>query len=63
MGVPCSGPAGTGGGHRRRTLAARALLLSDEADERLLAVMAAHGNICKYLDLPLQHAEPEICSK
>ncbi len=32
----------------------------DEADERLLAVMAAHDNICKYLDLPLQHADPEI---
>ena len=32
----------------------------DEIDERLLRVMAAHDNICKYLDLPLQHADPEM---
>ncbi len=32
----------------------------DEVDERLLEVMAAHENICKYIDLPLQHADPEI---
>ncbi|NLI22180.1 MAG: 30S ribosomal protein S12 methylthiotransferase RimO [Clostridiales bacterium] len=32
----------------------------DEVDERLLAVMAAHGNICRYIDLPLQHADPEL---
>lgn len=32
----------------------------DEVDERLLKVMAAHGNICRYIDLPLQHADPEI---
>lgn len=27
----------------------------DEADDRLLEVMANHDNICKYLDLPIQH--------
>ncbi len=32
----------------------------DEVDERLLTVMAAHANICKYIDLPLQHADPDI---
>ena len=32
----------------------------DEVDERLLDVMAAHDNICKYIDLPLQHADPLI---
>ncbi len=32
----------------------------DEIDQRLLDVMAAHPNICKYLDLPLQHADPAL---
>ena len=32
----------------------------DEVDDRLLDVMAAHPNICKYLDLPLQHADPAL---
>jgi len=32
----------------------------DEVDGRLLTVMAAHDNICRYLDLPLQHADPAI---
>ena len=32
----------------------------DEVDESLLRAMAAHPNICKYLDLPLQHADPEM---
>ena len=32
----------------------------DEVDDRLLQVMAAHDNICKYIDLPLQHAHPDI---
>ena len=32
----------------------------DEADGRLLDVMAAHENICRYLDLPLQHAHPDV---
>ena len=32
----------------------------DEVDERLLEAMAAKPNICKYLDLPLQHADPEL---
>lgn len=35
-------------------------LYPDEVDERLLTVMAAKPNICKYLDLPLQHADPEL---
>lgn len=30
--------------------------------ERLLAVMAAHPNICPYLDIPLQHVDPRILS-
>lgn len=30
----------------------------DEVDDELLRVMNAHDNICKYLDLPLQHADP-----
>ena len=32
----------------------------DEVDERLLHAMAAHPNICRYLDLPLQHADPAL---
>ncbi len=32
----------------------------DEVSEELLAAMAAKPNICKYLDLPLQHADPTI---
>ena len=32
----------------------------DEVDQKLLDVMAAKPNICKYLDLPLQHADPEL---
>lgn len=32
----------------------------DEVDERLLNTMAAHPNICRYIDLPLQHADPEL---
>ncbi len=32
----------------------------DELDERTLDVMAKHENICKYLDLPLQHASPSL---
>ena len=35
----------------------------DEVDDRLLSVMAAHDNICKYLDLPLQHADPGILKR
>ena len=30
--------------------------------ERLLTVMAAHPNICSYLDIPLQHVTPRILS-
>lgn len=32
----------------------------DETDMALLEEMAAHDNICRYLDLPLQHASPKI---
>lgn len=32
----------------------------DELDERTLDVMAKYPNICKYLDLPLQHASPAM---
>jgi ribosomal protein S12 methylthiotransferase len=35
----------------------------DEADERLLDTMAARENICRYLDLPLQHAHPDILKR
>ncbi len=32
----------------------------DETDMALLEEMAAHDNICRYLDLPLQHASPKV---
>lgn len=32
----------------------------DETDARLLDVMASHDNICKYLDLPIQHINDDI---
>lgn len=32
----------------------------DEVDQSLLDAMASRSNICKYLDLPLQHADPEL---
>ena len=32
----------------------------DEVDQTLLDAMASKPNICKYLDLPLQHADPEV---
>ncbi|HNX62019.1 MAG TPA: 30S ribosomal protein S12 methylthiotransferase RimO [Candidatus Limiplasma sp.] len=32
----------------------------DEVNEELLTVMAAHPNICRYIDLPLQHADPVL---
>ncbi|MDD3409227.1 MAG: MiaB/RimO family radical SAM methylthiotransferase, partial [Eubacteriales bacterium] len=35
----------------------------DEIDQRLLDVMAAHPNICRYLDLPLQHADPALLKR
>ncbi len=35
----------------------------DEVDEHLLAVMAAHPNICRYLDLPLQHADAQLLKR
>ena len=35
----------------------------DEVEERLLEAMAAHDNICKYIDLPLQHADPVVLKR
>ena len=35
----------------------------DEVDTRLLTVMAKRDNICKYIDLPLQHADPSILKR
>ena len=35
----------------------------DETDMRLLETMAKHSNICRYLDLPLQHAAPGLLRK
>ena len=35
----------------------------DEIDEELLNAMARHDNICKYLDLPLQHADPLLLKR
>ena len=32
----------------------------DETDERLLDVIASRDNICKYLDLPIQHINDEV---
>jgi len=32
----------------------------DEVDDKLLEAMASKPNICKYLDLPLQHADSEM---
>ena len=32
----------------------------DEVEDELLEAMASKPNICKYLDLPLQHADPEL---
>ncbi len=32
----------------------------DEVDDALLDAMASRPNICRYLDLPLQHADPEL---
>ena len=32
----------------------------DETDQRLLDVMARHDNICKYLDLPIQHINDTV---
>ena len=30
---------------------------------RLLETIARHDNICKYLDVPLQHASPEVLKR
>ena len=35
----------------------------DEITDELLRVMAKHDNICKYLDLPLQHASPSLLKR
>lgn len=35
----------------------------NKVTSRLLEVMAAHDNICKYLDVPLQHASPDVLKR
>ena len=35
----------------------------DETNPKVLETMARHENICKYLDLPLQHASPGLLKK
>ena len=35
----------------------------DEVDEELLSAMASRPNICRYLDLPLQHADSELLKR
>ena len=35
----------------------------DEVDDKLLEAMASKPNICKYLDLPLQHADPALLKR
>ncbi len=35
----------------------------DEVDDKLLEAMASKPNICKYLDLPLQHADPVMLKR
>lgn len=35
----------------------------DETPVSLIDLMASRGNICKYLDLPLQHASPKMLKK
>lgn len=35
----------------------------DSLDDKTLAVMALRENICKYLDIPLQHSDPEVLKK
>ena len=42
----------------------RVMYLQPEGiNDRLLSVMAAHGNICNYLDIPLQHANAKVISE
>ena len=59
-GRSCCRTDGPRGGYPRRGMAARALLLSREVDDTLLEAMASRPNICRYLDLPLQHADPQL---
>ena len=35
----------------------------DETDKALIDEMARHANVCRYLDLPLQHASPGILQR
>ena len=35
----------------------------DEVGDDLLAAMASRPNICRYLDLPLQHADPDLLKR
>ena len=32
----------------------------DNLDDRVAEVIAAHSNICKYIDIPIQHASPRV---
>ena len=42
----------------------RVMYLQPEGiNSRLLSVMAAHSNICNYLDIPLQHANAKVISE
>lgn len=38
-------------------------LYPDETDIALIDEMASHPNVCRYLDLPLQHASPSLLKK
>lgn len=48
--------ASTSGAARVRVL----YVQPDGVTDRLLAVMAAHENVCRYLDIPLQHASAAV---
>ena len=49
--------------HRRPSLAALPLRLSQPHHRQLLETIAKHDNICKYLDVPLQHASPDVLKR
>lgn len=48
---------------RRFALDSGAVLLSEEIYDELLEVIAKEDKICKYLDLPIQHASSGILKK
>jgi len=39
------------------------LRLSQQITKRLLETIAAHDNICSYMDVPLQHASPTVLKR